>query len=283
MTERRTTLVSEKLVRQKKRRRNIFLSIFFGSLAIFLAILFFVFRAPFLHIKEVNVEGNEIIDAESIKVLVEGVLSQNYVYIIPKKNRLVYPKNVIEQKIRKEIGRVENIDLNVDGHTLKIKIGERGSYALWCREESDCYFIDKFGLIFSKSPVFSRGIYKIFSGVITDEDPLHKQFLEPEMISEIDKITDFLESQGWQTTNVVVTTVRDVLLIQEGGPRIKIDITKPSEETLKILKTLLDSNEFKKMASNIKQIDYIDMRFGSKVFFKPKNSLMSASTVVPGL
>ncbi len=283
MAERRNTLVSEKLVRQKKRRRNFIFGIFGASLLFLIIVLFFIFRAPFLYINEIKVSGNEIVDEKSIQELVSAVLEENYFYVIPKKNKLVYPKKLIEQKIRKEIGRVENIDLDIEGHTLEIKIGERGSYALWCKTDNECYFIDKFGLIFSPSPVFSSGVYKVFTGVVTDDEPLQKHFLDEEKLEELEKISGFMASRDWNTEKVVVTTLRDVLIVSDKGPKIKIDIMKSTNETIKIIKTLLDSVEFKKVAKNIDSVEYIDARFGSKVFFKPKNSAMSAGAIVPSL
>lgn len=251
--------------------------IFVASIVFAAAMLFFVFHAPFLLIQDVVVEGNEIVDAKSVEAITMEELSSNYFFIIPKTNRLIYPQKEIERKIRLEVGRIETISLNVDKKTLHIKIGERGSYALWCQNDQQCFFMDNSGLIFSQAPLFSSGVYKIFTGIITDESPIGKKFLDSEKLADIKILTDFLGEQGWNTERIEVATLRDIILVPSKGPQIKIDLTKSASSTLKILKTLLASDEFKKSAKNTDSVEYIDVRFGSKVFFKPRGAMLPAS------
>lgn len=270
-------MTSERLIRNKRKRRLVYLGIFTGCTAIFVAILFFVFRSPYLRIQEVIVLGNEIVDDKMVKEITEGMLDENYFFVFPKDNKLIYPKEEIESRIRKEIGRIETITLKVEKNVLYIKIGERGSYAIWCSEAKDCYYLDSNGLIFSEAPAFSSGVYKVFKGVVLDEEPIGKKFLDSAKLQSVMLITDYLKSQGWNTEEINVSTLRDVEFIQDNGPKVKVDLTKSSDETVKVLKTLISSKEFQDVAKNMKSIEYIDARFGSKIFFKQKNSPLPAS------
>jgi len=241
--------------------------------------LYGFFSLPFLLIKNIEVSGNEVVDAGRIQKIANDMLQEKYFFFFPKSNRLIYPEKEIETKIKQEIGRIEELSLEVDHDTLFIKIGERGAYALWCKDDVSCYFMDSEGLIFSEAPVFSSGVYRIYTGIISDGSPQGKQFLDSEKLSGIESIAEFLKTQGWDTEKIQVSTLRDVVLIQNKGPKIRIDITRPATETLKTLAALLASSEFKKSASNIMMIDYIDLRFGSKVFFKSKGSMLPAAAV----
>lgn len=272
MQSRRTPLVSSKLIKEKKRKRIIFLSIFFSVCVVCVLVLFFVFRAPFLYITDVSVSGNQIIEAEHIKELVHKTLESEYLFVIPKKNRLVYPEGELTNAIQREFGRVEELQMQVNKNTLEIKIKERGSYALWCQTEKECFFIDAAGLVFSQAPVFSGGVYQIFTGIITDTNPLGKTFLDEALLKEVLLITESLLQYKLVTERIDVVTLRETILTLSGGLKIKIDLTKKSEETVKVIKTLFASNEFKKVSPNTSSLEYIDVRFGTKVFFKQKNT-----------
>ncbi len=272
MQSRRTPLVSSKLIKEKKRKRIIFLSIFFSVCVVCVLTLFFVFRAPFLYITEVVVSGNQVIEAEQVKEIVSKALEEQYFFVIPKKNRIVYPENELIDIIKKKFGRVEELQMQVDNNTLEIKIKERGSYALWCKTEKECFFIDTTGLVFSTAPVFSSGVYQIFTGIITDSNPLGKTFLNEALLKEVSFITVFLLQYKLVTERIDVVTLRETILTLSGGIKIKIDLTKKSDETINLIKTLFASNEFKKVFSNTSSIEYIDVRFGTKVFFKQKHT-----------
>lgn len=282
MRRHKTVLVSEKLVLQRRKKRLILLYIVLGVTAVSLALLFFVFRAPFLLINTVRVEGNKIVDKEKIEQIVFPVINEYYLGFLPKSNRLIYPKDVLEKRIRLELGRIENLDLKVNSKTLVVSIVERGSYALWCKEkQTDCYFLDSAGFIFSRSPEFSLGIYRVFEGIVTQEDPLGKQFLNEELLSGIEEIISLLNGFGFDTERISVTTLRDVELVMKKGPSVKVDLTKDIAVTKKTLETLFVSDHFKKTTSNFKSLEYVDARFGSKIFFKSTHTTQGASVAMP--
>jgi cell division septal protein FtsQ len=280
MQYRRGTLVSPKLLKQKKQKRITFFSIFLGSTLLIFLLFFFIFRLKFLFITEISITGNQIVESVRVKEVVEEILAEHYFLVIPKKNRLVYPKKEIEYTLRKELGRIENLTMNVNRNLLEITIEERGSYALWCQKEERCFFIDSTGLIFSEAPVFSDGVYQIFSGVVTDSDPVGKNFLDTNLLKDIDMISEFLLQHKLYVEKINVTTPRDVTMVLEGGVNIKIDITKKAVQTVEILKTLFASKDFKKAAPDISNLEYIDVRFGTKVFFKPVQGIQKSSLSV---
>lgn len=280
MQYRKTSLVSQKLLEQRRRRRTFIFSIVLSVLMVLSVLVFFVFRAKSLFITEIKVSGNKIVDASKIEEVVFPILNENSLKVFPKKNRLIYPKELIESKIKKEIGRVESLTLNVEKHTLLIDITERGSYALWCqKEEDDCYFIDSAGFIFSKSPDFSEGIYLIYEGIVTDTEPLGKQFLDESMLQTTDEISRLLSSANLYVEKIKVNTLRDTEFITESGLSLKLDLTKSATTTKQILTTLFASKEFKENTKGLTALDYIDARFGSKVFFKSTKSAQSAAAV----
>lgn len=281
MQHRKTPLVSEKLILQRRKRRTFFISVFSLIISVLSVLIFFVFRATPLFIENVEVLGNKIVDRERIEEVVLPLLNEHYFIVFPKKNRLIYPKQEIEMRIRKAVGRVENVSLEVSGKTLFIEIVERGSFALWCKEKKEnCYFLDSTGLIFSHAPAFSDGVYKIFEGMIFDTEPLGKQFLNEELLSLNEEISHILSEVNFDVYRIKINTLRDTEFILKNGPMIKIDLTKSATTTKDTLKTLFASQEFKKISSDFKNLDYIDARFGSKIFFKSLKMNQSAASTM---
>lgn len=275
MNSRRVTLSSPKLLKQKRRRRVVFLTVFFGVVIIVILAIYFFFNLKFFLIKEINIKGNEVTDTENIHNIVENTISGKYLYLIPKNNKLVYPREDLIKNIKNTINRIEDISVSISGNVLDINIGERGVFGLWCKE-SKCYFMDRDGYLFSEAPNFSSGVYTVFEGVIFDENPVGKYFLNTEKISMIDQISTFLRDYNIKISKVKINTEKDIEMYSSKGFFLKVDLTKPIENSIKILKALLSSKEFSKSVSDLSSLEYIDVRFGNKVFFKQKNMPVSS-------
>lgn len=275
MYAKKVTLLSPKLLKQRRKKRIIFLSVFFSVIVFLLFITYFFFNLNFFLINDIVIKGNEVTESENIHNVVLSSISGKYFYLIPKNNKLIYPKTEIIDNIKKTMKRIEDISLNVSKNSLEIDIGERSIYGLWCKE-SKCYFMDRDGYLFSEAPNFSSGVYVVFEGVIFDDNPAGKYFLERTKIDNIDKLMIFLTDFNLKVSKVKVNTDKDVEIYLTKGFYIKVDLTKPLEDTIKILKALLSSKEFSKSVSDLSLLEYIDIRFGNKVFYKQRNMQVSS-------
>ena len=91
--------------------------------------LSFLSRIDKFKIKDVNINGNSIVDTETIKALVSNELKGNYLYFLPKTNILFYPKNKIQNALLLNFKRLKDVNISLDkDRNLIISVSERKFY-----------------------------------------------------------------------------------------------------------------------------------------------------------
>src|SRR3989344_5365605 len=101
--QKRDVLNSPRLLELKRRRRRIFLNkiiISFLTLFALVGLLVYLSRIDKLNINSIEVEGNQIVDTEEIKVVVQKEIAGRYLWLFPKTNIFFYPKNVIRDALQ---------------------------------------------------------------------------------------------------------------------------------------------------------------------------------------
>lgn len=275
LSNRKVILKSPRL--QRKKRVRIFLKIF---LVIFLISAFFVglyffLRLSFLTISQVVISGTEVINPADISSETNSILSGSAYFFIPMRNILFYPRTTLENSLKKSFPRIESLSISLEKNVLNIVVTEKKAFALWC--DTSCYFLDSSGDIFSPAPDFSGNVYKIFSGSV-DGDPLGKIFLGEEAISGIKKIYDASEALGIPIGHIEASSTNDVRLSGDDGASLLIDLRENPDDIISNLEAVINSDEFKKAGISPKNLEYIDLRFGTKVFFKEKGIGNTASS-----
>ncbi len=265
LQKRKFLLQSDRLVQKKKRKRIIILVLFILFI-IALCVGFYIFlRLPFLNIRNINVTGTEALDKDAIKAKAEESLSGTSYLIIPKSNLFLYKKGELQKKLEDEYPRIKDVTLDVRGNSLNINIVEKKAFALWCSDT--CYFMDESGNIFSSAPDFNGTVYKKFYGGI-DGDPVGKNLLSKDALSKIKTIYDEFDSYKVVISRIDVVSPKEVKLTSIYGVEFLINLEKDSTETVDNIQTILTADRFKDSLPRLKGIQYIDFRFGSKVFFK---------------
>ena len=94
----RDVLNSPRLLELKKERRiailNKILMMLFGLIALF-SLFAYLSRLEGLNIKEIVINGNKIVDMQMVQDTVNEKISGKYLWLFPKKNIVIYPKNKI--------------------------------------------------------------------------------------------------------------------------------------------------------------------------------------------
>ena len=68
----------------------------------------------------------------------------------------------------------------------------------------------------------------------------------------------------WEVTKVEIDSAGDAYMTIVGGGEFKVSLKQPAKETVDNLLTVLGSEQFAHLTPG--NFDYIDLRFGSKVF-----------------
>jgi len=270
----RDVLNSPRLLELKKHRHravlNKILISLLGLSAIFV-LSAYLSRLSSLNIAEVQIVGNKIVDTEAIKTVVKQQVAGKYLWLFPKTNILFYPQNDIKNELQESFKRLKDINLSIQNNkVLEISLSERAAKYTWCGAglpETDianqkCYFMDEDGYIFDEAPYFSGEVYFKFYGEIYN----FKQLIS---------FKDILVSIGLKPVALYITDDGDIQIFLSGGtspttgPKIILREDSDFQNVAENLETALTTEPLQsKFKNKYSSLQYIDLRFGNKVYYK---------------
>ena len=276
--KKRDVLNSPRLLGLRRQRQRIVLFKIFLSLTA-LALVFgglvYISRIPGLNISSIEITGNKFVETPEIRAVAEKELFGKYLWVFPKTNILLYPKSGIEKELRKEIKRLKDINISLKNtKTLEIAVTERGASYVWCgntppegesEEKLKCNFLDSSGYMFDESPYFSGEVYFKFYGADLSQ-------------VNFDKLISFKKTSEVMGLKPVAFFIREnkniKMLLSPANPySTKPEVIFKADADLEtIAENLQVTLSTEPMKSNFKNkyasLEYIDLRFGNKVYFK---------------
>ncbi|MEK7128551.1 MAG: FtsQ-type POTRA domain-containing protein [Patescibacteria group bacterium] len=278
MIKKKDVLHSPRLLKLKKRRQRVIFIKIFLFLCAFVFILggaIYVSRISSLNIKTVTITGNKFIETEAIKTAVEKKLAEKYLWFFPKTNIFIYPTKAIKEELRNELKRLKDIDLSLSyGNILDITVSERTASYVWCGdmppapdslEQAKCNFLDNSGFMFDEAPYFSGEVYFKFYG--TDLSGV-----------DFNKLISFkktLEVAGARPAALFIGENGNIKMFLSPENSLSIEpeiIFKADADFENVAENLQVALSTEPLKSNFKNkyssLEYIDLRFGNKVYFK---------------
>lgn len=266
-----------------KERRNFLLLIFFLCFLIFIA-GGGLSQSEKWRITDVSVQGNAVISTEKILASASTVFDGNYYFVYSKKNSFIFPRTQIEQTLLFTYPELNTVSITKTGfHSIKIQVTERKPYALWCGETvpesgtpSQCYFIDHNGYLFNQAPMFSEGVYlEVYAGLdyVTEHDPLRARIKEKDFKATEDIYENFKQKIA-EPSKIIIKSDDEILVVLNRpveyqllhGVEVRMSQSlSPATTTAFLLKAL--PVQFPVGTTTTKRLQYIDVRFGNKIFF----------------
>lgn len=283
-----STIQSPKKKKENKKKTVIISVFLFFVVGGFLFASVKLFNLPSVQIVKVEVSGTKILSKDIFVKRVEGEIAGKYYFFYPKRNTLLYPKTQIENDILAEFPGVSEVLLDVDStHTLLVTIKERTPSAIWCGKErpiessignAGCYYIDTRGYIFGASPSFSGDAYFTFYGatLAKNKSALGQYLVSREVFSRILSLRDYLAEYH--------ITVNNVYLGENGYAeffvsRNRFIVRWNTDQDMDALRLNMGAvfrssswkgGTFTPELGSAKPLEYVDFRFGNKVFYKQK-------------
>ena len=283
----RNVLTSPRLKEMKRKKRRVFwrkvFLIIFGFLVI-IGIFSYVSRNAKVNIYAIEISGNEIIDTKLIREIVDEKLIGYYLKLFPKTNFLLYPRGAIKDELENRFKRLKNISFELkDINTLEISVSERTALYTWCGENppelntdgQTCYFLDESGFIFDEAPYFSGEVYFRFYGLdgINLENPAGFFFFQ-KIFNNLIMFKNNIEEMGLKPGAFYVSGDGEIkVLLSAAGARKNPEIIfKADADFNKVAENLQAALDTEPLLSKFKtqysSLQYIDLRFGNKVYYK---------------
>lgn len=236
-----------------------------SSLIGLLVAVYYVTRVERWQIREVVAEGGVTVSPDTVESVVLQTLDGFYAHLIPRSFFLTYSKEAARQAVFADM-RIKDVVLTRQGKVLQVTFSEYIPQALWCAVDTpdQCYLLDASGFAFAPAPQLSgKALMRYFD----ERLPERAEAFTPEFMAQTQMFANQVARDFDARVSAVVITPRDgqEYVLAHGG-RLKLSAELPSEVSFANLTSIFNSAEFAHLQRD--SFEYIDLRFGEKVFIK---------------
>ncbi len=256
---------------------------FYFLLVAFLGVTGYVlFFSAYLKISTIVIKGNEELNSDEIKNVIESNQQGNILKVIPRDNFLLVSAKNSERSLMNEFRKIKQVTVvKKFPDTLEITLQERKALLILCSGEK-CFLIDENGTAYSDanfdSPELTQNhLIKILDKSSQDiqigDDVMDQAYIRyiSALKESLQNIGVIIDGDFW--TSSLVADEIDVK-ISEGG-ELYFSTQFPLENAVKTLDVILKKELVKTQQADIA---YIDLRAENKVFYKLDNSSVAVNT-----
>jgi len=257
----------KKKPRRIKRKKPFFKRKFFYFFIFILFLsgvaFYFLFFFPYFQIKNIEISGNQKINADNLKATVKNSIEKK-IGILTTKNIFLINNKKLSNKILNNEFLISNIIIKKKlPETLFIEIKEREPVGTFCQEEK-CFYFDNTGMFFEEGK-------DIIKPLVKDENyysdlGLGKNILKTEEVSKILEINNKIKNNFQiEIKNFIISSDKEKLIVEtEEGWKIFFDLNQDISEKIYNLELVLKE---KIPVEQRKNLDYIDLRF-KRVYYR---------------
>ncbi|HEY4514694.1 MAG TPA: hypothetical protein VJJ22_00875 [Candidatus Paceibacterota bacterium] len=249
--------VESRLGKRRKIAQSLLAVLFLGSI---LFGLNYFLRDPIFEINRVIIEGNETLDQVVLIDNVNNSLAGSILILIPRNNKFAYPKNSIKERLIYSFPKLKSVDLDVNGEVLNVSVEEYKEAYVYCFSDSVCQFVSSEGTLFGKATEKDKTEYPLFIS----------PFSAPSQEEVNENVTI---ANGFANMEVNIKSIErhmngDVVVSIVDGWQIKYSSNEEPTNILKRFGLALSSDSLS--PDKLINLEYIDLHFGNKVFYKYK-------------
>ena len=297
MTEREKRPVP---LRTRRRRLRIIASLIsLATLSVVVYGVHVVSYLPQFNVNRVIVVGTERVSPELVRAFVESQLYDGSYRFISRNSILLYPRADIERAIVDFFPGVSTAHISGDtlvAQDITVGVVERQLFAEWCLPparageaqadagQTDCYGMDESGFVFMSASSTSMETLKTsyrFSGGLPEahevtKSPVGETFIPGHMPGLL-ALLRILEQQGdFKPTGATVLSDQDFLVNFAEGFSLKASFGEDANTLSRNIQLVTSSDALKGKEA---QLEYIDLRFGNRVYYKLKGQEQTTSAV----
>ena len=266
----------------RARRRRVRVGIVFCVLVVLALIgygIHYVSYLPQFSIQSVTVVGAQQVSPRLVSEYAQTILDDGSYHFLSRKNILLYPGVAIERAIANYFPRIASASVSrpdFSSTDLVVTVTERQLFALWCASPDTCYQMDNGGFIFASASSTSATSteYIFHGGIATSTSPIGQTFVSAHLPALTALLTE-LGQAGFTPDGASVDNDTDFSVPLQSGYLIKGSFGENADTLVKNLQLVLGSDA---LQGNTDQLEYVDLRFGDRVYYKLKGEAEATST-----
>ncbi len=236
----------------------------------------YVTYLPQFAVNHVEISGADDIREDVLRAYIEAELFDGSNSFFSRENIFLYPRRSLEEGIQKYFPRIHSVSISRESflaQAIQVTIEERGPRARWCQGEW-CYLMDDNGFIFAPEATSSPSttLYT-FKGTLPSEGaPVGQKFL-PDHLTGTFALLESLTREGFAPTGVLVESGEDFSVVLGQGYVLKVSFDENPEKIVHNLELVLSSDA---LHGREWELEYVDLRFGNRVYYKLKGGDVQA-------
>lgn len=270
----RVALPESKLRSRRRRRRALAGALSVVVLLILGGGLTWLAQAPFLQAGEVLVSGNKTLASSTVAAVVKTQMRGQYLGFFPKQNIFLYPGEEMEKKLLAEYPQIKEVEVRAETFTsLRVIVVEREPRALWCGTSSaapePCLFVDEEGVVYALAPQFSEEVYARYFGP-TEGEGLPRTFLPATDFDSLFALAGALAQKEPEEkiSFVSVDGERDARVQFSSGFTVIFSLDDNGGDLYERYSLARGAEPF--AGKPLSAFEYLDLRFGDRVYYKQK-------------
>lgn len=277
---RRKKNVHKQTIRNTKEPRTWKQRFFILIVLIFAGGMGYVFLcSDLLRVYKVDVHGFDRVSKNQIVGIIEQNMNGKIISCIKKSNYFFINKNKIIEDILKD-NRLENVYITKKfPDKIIVEVKEYGNVAIWCTdiEMKTCFMLD--GDTAGQQVMMEDAVVTDNKHFVIVDETQHDTFVGDRVMAEkyLNKI-EVLSSELKYALNVEIEQPfkvasrgsHEVRFMTDEGWYIIIDLTHSTDEIFDVAKLFVKKVE---LPSRRNDLEYIDMRFPEKIFYKMKEGV----------
>jgi cell division septal protein FtsQ len=259
---------------RRKRHRVILFFVLFASVLALIGCFVWLSQASFLRITHINVSGTQTIASSTVEELVQTQMEGNFFYLFPKNNILFYPKGEIASALLAEMPVLASVSVSAENfQTISVAVAERQPKALWCGEvvasSSQCLLLDESGVAYREALIISGDAYTKYYGALTGSTT-PKQYLSPAQFRSLSALVDTIAAnqKNDPLESVLVDENNDVHMAFASGFTLLFALSVDGGDVYQRFTLAFMADPFK--THKLSDFEYLDLRFGDKLYYKLK-------------
>lgn len=249
-----------------RRKKSFFENdIIYGGLFLFFLSFFGIYLFlfyPLFQIKSVLIGEDTNINEEKLHEYINKKAERNFLFLTSK-SIFLFSEKKIKKDVLSQVSVIKDISVEkVFPGEIKISLIERTPVAIWCRDYNtkNCYYIDKEGIAFQKIDDIKKGLILIIK---KREYSLGEKVVSEDYINKIFFLINEFQVIRGELNHISLGKENTIELVTKEGWSVLFSVEN-NENELKNLKLILE----KLGDDRIKNLDYIDLRFGDRIYYK---------------
>ena len=216
---------------------------------------------PEVRVNAITISGADITSPQEITREVEKVLSGTYLRALPKDNIFLISEKEIQKTLLYAFPRLRSVFVEQTSFTsIEINVSERDPVAMWCSGATTtlCMLSDENGFLFAPS---NEGLIPVYGALAIEAEPLRNTIFAKGVFLNVYSLSRTFERINLPVSNIVFRKPDEVVFTLAAGPRVEYVLGEEAH-IAETFPTVLEGIE------SLSDIDYIDMRFGKRVYIK---------------